>query len=61
MLVLVVVRVDIDDQYVVEFPLVRLLAGMRQQPRRVQFLDGNAAAAIGNQVHGVSFLRLIVR
>ena len=49
--VLVVMRIDVDDQDVVEVALVRLLAGMRQQPRRVELLDGNAAAAVGNQIH----------
>ena len=45
--------IDIDDQHVVELALMRLLAGMGEQPRRVQFLDGDAPAAIGHQFHGV--------
>ena len=54
MLVLVMVRVDVDDQNVVEVALVRLLARMREEPRGVELLDGDAAAAIGDQVHDVS-------
>ena len=54
MLVLVMVRVDIDDQNVVEPALVRLLGGMREQPRGVELLDGNASAAIGDQLHDIS-------
>ena len=53
MLVLVVMRVDVDDQHVVELALHRLLAGVRQQPAGVQLFDGDASAAISNKVHGV--------
>ena len=53
MLVLVVVRVDVDDQHVVELALHRLLAGVSQQPAGVQLLDCYAPAAICNKVHGV--------
>ena len=52
-LVLVVVSVDIDDQNLVEFALVRLLAGVCQEPGSVELLDGHAAAAIGDQIHDV--------
>ena len=52
-LALVVMRVDVDDQHVVELALHRLLAGVRQQPAGVQLLDGYASAAIRNKVHGV--------
>ncbi len=38
-LVLVVMRVDVDDQHVVELALHRLLAGVRQQAAGVQLLD----------------------
>ena len=55
MLVLVMVRVDIDDQDVVELALMRLLARVREQPRGVELLDGYAAAAIGYQVHVIPF------
>ncbi len=50
-LVLVVMGVDVDDQHVVELALHRLLAGMRQQAAGVQLLDGDASAAISNQIH----------
>ncbi len=50
-LVLVMVRVDVDDQNVVELALMRLLAGVGQEPRGVQLFDGDAAAAIGDQIH----------
>ena len=50
-LVLVVVRVDVDDQHVVELALHRLLPRMREQPRGVEFVDGDAPAAIRDQVH----------
>ena len=52
-LVLVVVRVDVDDQHVVELALHRLLAGVRQQAAGVQFFDCYAPAAISNEVHDV--------
>ena len=52
-LVLVVMRVDVDDQHVVELALHRLLAGVSQQPAGVQFIDRDASAAISNKVHGV--------
>ena len=54
MLVLVVMRVDVDDQHVVELALHRLLAGVGQQPGGVQLLDRYASAAISNEIHGVS-------
>jgi hypothetical protein len=53
-LVLVVMRVDIDDENVVELAPDRLLAGMRQQAAGVQLLDWDASAAIRNQIHDVS-------
>ena len=52
-LVLVVVRIDVDDQHVVELALHRLLAGVSQQPAGVQLFDRYASAAISNKVHGV--------
>ena len=52
-LVLVVVRVDVDDQHVVELALHRLLAGVSEQLAGVQFLDCYASAAISNEVHDV--------
>jgi hypothetical protein len=48
------VRIDIDDQDIIEPALLRLLPGMREQAAGIELFDGNAAAAIGNQVHGVS-------
>jgi hypothetical protein len=53
-LVLVMVRIDIDDQDIIELALLRLFPGMSEQAAGIQLFDGNAAAAIGNQVHGVS-------
>ena len=50
-LVLVMMRVDVDDQDVVEAALMRLLARMRKEPRGVELFDGDAASAIGDQVH----------
>ncbi len=50
-LVLVMMRIDIDDQDVVEAALMRLLARVRQEPRGVELFDGDAAAAVGDQVH----------
>ena len=51
-LVLVVVRIHVDDQHVVEIALHRLLAGVRQQPGGVQLVDRYASAAFSEQVHG---------
>ena len=48
MLVLVVMGIDVDDQDVVETALVHLLAGVREEPRGVELLDGDAAAAVGD-------------
>jgi hypothetical protein len=48
--------VHVDDQDVVELALLRLFSGVRQQPRGVEFLDGDAPAAIGNEFHDVSLL-----
>jgi hypothetical protein len=45
--------VHIDDDHVVEFAPVSLLAGVGQQPRGVQFVNGDAAAAIGVKFHDV--------
>src|SRR6202043_3756051 len=50
-LVFVMMRIHVDDQHIVEMPLVRLLARMREQPARVQLLDRNAAAAVSDQIH----------
>src|SRR5580698_7293023 len=47
-------RVDVDDDHVVEIALVRLLASVSQQPRGVQLLDRYAATAIGDEIHCVS-------
>jgi hypothetical protein len=55
------VAVDIDDQHLVETAVARLLAGMREQPAGVQLFDADAAAAIGEKVHGsVSDILLFV-
>src|SRR6516165_2728504 len=50
-LVLVVVRIAIDDQHFIIVALYRLLARMRQQLGRVQFLDRNASSTFGNELH----------
>ena len=52
-LVLVVMGIDVDDQDVVELALLRLLTGMGEQAGGVELLDGDAPAAIGDEVHGV--------
>ncbi len=51
MLVLVVMRVDVDDQHVVELALHRLLPCMGEQSCGVEFVDGDAAAAVSDEVH----------
>jgi hypothetical protein len=33
---------------------MRLFARVRQQSRGIEFLDGDAATAIGNQIHQIS-------
>ena len=38
-LVLVMMRIDVDDQHVVELALLRLLARVRQQPGGVELFD----------------------
>src|SRR5262249_52002425 len=58
-LVLVVVRIHVDDEHVVELALLRLLAGMRKQPRCVELFDGDAPAAVGDEVHGASPRRFV--
>src|SRR5262245_62596295 len=45
------VSVDVDDHNVVELALVRLLAGMGQQPGGVEFIDRYPPTAIRNDVH----------
>src|SRR6516162_4910968 len=46
--------VDVDDQHVVETARMRLFARVRQEPAGVELLDGDAATAIGNEIHGIS-------
>src|SRR5215469_4803038 len=48
------VRVDVDDENVVEIARMRLFARVRQESGGVEFFDGDAATAIGNQIHGMS-------
>jgi hypothetical protein len=48
------VRIDVDDQDVVEVTLLRLLAGVREQPGGVKLFDCDAPAAVGDEVHGAS-------
>src|SRR6516165_8616887 len=55
-LVLVLMRVDVDDENVVEAAPVRLLARVPQESRGVEFLDTDAAAAVRDQVHLMIFL-----
>src|SRR4029077_11515117 len=52
-LVLVVVRVDVDDHDVVDLALHSLLTVVSQQTAGVEFLDCYASAAICNKVHDV--------
>jgi hypothetical protein len=47
------VRIDVDDQNIVELALMRLLARMSQKPGGVELIDRDAPAAIRNEVHGV--------
>ena len=54
MLVLVMMRIDIDDQHVVELAPLRLLGGVAQKLGGVELVDGNAAPAISNEVHWMS-------
>jgi hypothetical protein len=49
-----VVRVHVDDEYVVEFALNRLFAGMGEEPGGVQLVDRYASAAFSEEVHGSS-------
>ena len=53
---LIVVRIHVDDQNVVELALHRLLAGVGQQPRGVQLIDRNASAAFSKEVHDLRLL-----
>jgi hypothetical protein len=46
-----VMRVDVDDQNVVELALVRLLAGVGEKPGGVELIDRYAPATIRNEVH----------
>src|SRR5690348_13339543 len=50
-LALVVMRIDINNQNVVEVALVRLLPGMREQPRGVELLDRDPPAAFNDEIH----------
>ena len=50
-LVLVVMGIDVGDQNVVEIALMRLLAGMGQEPAGIKLLDRHATAAIGKKIH----------
>src|SRR5262249_11672424 len=54
-LVLVVVAIDIDDQDVIEVAGHGLLASVGEQPARIELFKGDAAAAVGKQVHGISW------
>jgi hypothetical protein len=45
------VRIDVGDQNVVEIALMRLLAGMGQEPGGIELLDRHAATAIGKKIH----------
>ena len=44
-------RIDVDDQDVVEAALMRLFARVCQKPRGVELFDADAAATVGDQVH----------
>ena len=51
MLVLVMVRIHIDNEHIVELALHRLLARMREKSRRIELVHGDAPAAFSNEVH----------
>ena len=51
MLVLVMMRVHVDDQHVVEVASMRLLAGIGEKAAGVQLLDRYAPAAISDEFH----------
>ena len=53
-LVLVMVRIDVDDQHIVELALVCLLSCVSEQPAGVELFKRNPASAVGDQIHGVS-------
>src|SRR5262249_46766965 len=53
-LVLVMVRIDVDDQDIVEVTLLSLFAGLGEQPGGVELFDGDAPAGVGDEVHGAS-------
>ena len=54
MLVLVMMRIHIDDDDVIELALHRLLARVRKQPGRIQLVDRYASAALSKELHGSS-------
>jgi hypothetical protein len=51
MLILVVMRVHVDDQHIVEFALLSLLRGVGEQAAGIELLNRDAAAAIRFQIH----------
>src|SRR5262249_26821712 len=53
-LVLVMVRIDVDDQDIVELSLLRLLAGVGKQPGGVELFNCDTPAAVDDEVHGAS-------
>jgi hypothetical protein len=48
------VRIDVDDEHVIELALLRLLAGVGEQPGGIELFDRHAATAVGDEVHGAS-------
>src|SRR5262249_23569817 len=53
-LVLVMVRIDVDDEHVIELALLRLLAGVSEKPGGIELFDRDASAAVGDEFHGAS-------
>src|SRR5262245_10116987 len=51
MLVFVMMGIDIDDQKLVELPLMGLPCRVRQQLAGVEVLDADAPVAIGKELH----------
>ena len=43
----------VDDEDVVQVALMRLFTRVRQKPAGVEFFKRDAAAAVGEQVHGI--------
>jgi len=47
-------RIDVDDDHIVQFALMGLLTGVGEESRCVQLVNRHAAAAIRHKFHAVS-------